>query len=353
MKIGFIGFGKSANRYHMPFIDLLKDEFKMIGYYDNGNTKFKMEYPTPAGFKSYDSLEELYESVDIVVINTPSKYHFEYTKQALLAGKNVICEKPITNNLQQLNELFEIANEKKLFLTPYQNRRFDSDFVAIINALKSEDIGKLIEIESIHSQFRIDNIYSNGNKYDGAVMGHAVHFVDQIVSVFGEPDDVKYDIVNQANEFLFESKNQNLEDYYDIKLIYGKMRIRLKFSRMTAKEQPRWVVNGTKGTIEKFGIDQQERDLKLGKFPIFTKNFGFESPNTDVKIYKVLSATEDQPIVEMKKIKAPIIGYEKFYKNVYEHILHNSERLVKEKEAKIVINILTTIVEQKKYEKII
>lgn len=350
LKIGFIGFGKSANRYHMPFIDLLKDQYEMIGFYTKGDQKFSMEYPTPKGFKGFETIEELFDNVDIVTINTPSKFHYEYTKQALLAGKNVICEKPITNNLDELYELYEIANEKGLFLSPYQNRRFDSDFLSMQKAMKEHDFGKLVEIETIHSQFRSDAVYSKGTKYDGAVMGHAVHFVDQIVSLFGEPEDIKYDIYNQGWSAL-SGETPDLDDYYDIKMIYDNFRVRVKFTRVAAKEQPRWILNGTKGTIERYSIDTQESFLKNKKFPKDTPEFG-KDEGIKTFYYEILESTEDQPLLRTHEIESEYEGYQEFYKRVHDSIVSGKDRLVTEHQAKVVINILTTIVEDRKYEKI-
>ncbi len=351
IKVGFIGFGKSANRYHMPFIDLLQDKFEMVGYFTKGDNNFKMEYKINNDLKSFNTIKDLFKNVDLVIINTPSKFHYEYTKESLLAGKNVICEKPITNSLEELNELYEIAKEKKLLLTPYQNRRFDTDFLTTIKAINTNEIGDVIEIETLHSQYRIDPMYSEGTIYDGAVMGHAVHFVDQIVSVFGEPENIVYDLCNSGWKAI-TGKDSKADDYYDIKLIYKNLRVRLKYSRLTAKQQPRWIVNGTKGTIETFEIDQQESYLKKGIFPIRSKEFGISTKNRTI-LYTVLDSNEDQPIIEKRFFETVNGGYQNFYINIFKAINKEEELLVTEKQAKVVINILTTIVEGRNYKKII
>ena len=48
--------------------------------------------------------------------------------KAFTGWKNVICDKPLVETLEQAEELVGIAQEKKLFFMPFQNRRFDSDF---------------------------------------------------------------------------------------------------------------------------------------------------------------------------------------------------------------------------------
>lgn len=70
--------------------------------------------------KAYGSYEEMVGNkdlrLDIVYIATPVKYHYEHIKLCLESGLNVLCEKPITSTLQQLNELIEIAKKNNCFL---------------------------------------------------------------------------------------------------------------------------------------------------------------------------------------------------------------------------------------------
>ena len=67
--------------------------------------------------KAYGSYEELLADpqVDIVYVATPARYHYEGIKSCLLAGKNVLAEKPLTINAAQAEELIVLAREKKLF----------------------------------------------------------------------------------------------------------------------------------------------------------------------------------------------------------------------------------------------
>lgn len=56
------------------------------------------------------------QNVDAVYIGTPHTFHYENAKAALQAGKHVLCEKPFTFDLSELDELIALAKEKKLFL---------------------------------------------------------------------------------------------------------------------------------------------------------------------------------------------------------------------------------------------
>ena len=71
------------------------------------------------------------DSIDLVVIVTPAFAHYDYAKELLSAGKNVLCDKPLVETLEQAKELVALAKEKNLFFMPFQNRRFDSDFLTV------------------------------------------------------------------------------------------------------------------------------------------------------------------------------------------------------------------------------
>ena len=68
--------------------------------------------------KAYGSYQEVFNdpNVDAVYIGTPHTLHYEDTKGALLGGKHVLCEKPFTFDMKELDELIAVAKEKKRFL---------------------------------------------------------------------------------------------------------------------------------------------------------------------------------------------------------------------------------------------
>lgn len=342
MKLGFIGFGKSVHRYHGPFVDQIED-LEVTGYYTRGTRQFEMPYPPFANLKQYSSIEELLDSdVDIIAVCSSSQTHFEFAKAALLAGKHVIIEKPMCNTLAEAKELYQIANARGLKLAPYQNRRYDSDFLDMKKAMLEFGIGDLIEIESNHTQYRTDGKDYQGTIYDGMVYGHAVHFVDQIVNLLGEPDNIIYDVDNLKAHYL--NGQGNIDEYYLIVMIYGKLRVRVRYNPLIVHEGYRFVINGLNATVRKIGIDQQERDLKQGIYPA-DLNFGNDCDDMITKVY-YQDGSEANCI-------APKVLYTQYYRDFLGSIKGQCNIPVSEQEALIVINILETIVNQKKFSKII
>ena len=105
-----VSFGMSGKVFHAPFI-ASNPNFKLVGSWERSSQNIEAAYP---GTKSYSSYEEILTdaSIDLVVVNSPNDSHYTYTKQALLAGKHVVCEKAFTITAAEAQELDDIAKQK-------------------------------------------------------------------------------------------------------------------------------------------------------------------------------------------------------------------------------------------------
>ena len=102
--------------------------------------------------RAYGSYEELYSdtNVDAVYICTPHRFHFEQIKACLLAGKAVLCEKPLTVNAEECRQLFAIAHENRVFLMEAMWTPFLPVYQQLENWLADDRIG---EIKMLQSSF--------------------------------------------------------------------------------------------------------------------------------------------------------------------------------------------------------
>ena len=113
LKVAYIGFGNSVCRYHLPYVEKRKD-FIDVKYIYRLETEINEEkeswYP---GIKFTSSINEIMDDPDVnlVVVNTPDRYHVEYTMQALDHGKHVLCEKPFAMTAKEAKDVFDYAKE--------------------------------------------------------------------------------------------------------------------------------------------------------------------------------------------------------------------------------------------------
>lgn len=127
VRIGIIGCGGIANGKHMPSLKKLPN-VEMVAFCDiivSKAEKAAKDYGAP-GAKVYENYKELLadKSIDVVHVCTPNRSHSFITVDALEAGKNVMCEKPMAINAVEAKKMVEAAKRtgKKLTIG-YQNRQ--------------------------------------------------------------------------------------------------------------------------------------------------------------------------------------------------------------------------------------
>lgn len=115
MKIGIIGVGGIGKFHFRTFLELEQNIVSILGSSKNSSEKTSKELYKKYGIysKPYSDLREMLktEDIDIVSICTPPNLHFYLSKKCLEGGKNVFCEKPFTENLEQAKELFILAKK--------------------------------------------------------------------------------------------------------------------------------------------------------------------------------------------------------------------------------------------------
>ena len=127
IRIGIIGCGGIANGKHMPALKKLED-VEMVAFCDliiERAEAAKRDYGTPDS-KTYVDYKELLEdkTIDVVHVCTPNRAHSFITVDALDAGKDVMCEKPMAINSAEAKKMLDAAERTgKLLTIGYQNRQ--------------------------------------------------------------------------------------------------------------------------------------------------------------------------------------------------------------------------------------
>lgn len=335
LTIAYIGNGKSANRYHLPFSRQIEG-IKVKTIYARSEPKWeKIE-----GVNYTSEIEDVLNDpeIQLVVLSVPSSVHYKLAKQCLGAGKNVLVEKPFTNTVEEAKELFELAKEKGLFVQAYQNRRFDSDFLTTQKVIESGKLGDILEVEMHFDYFRpeIPESVKEFSVNTSYLYGHACHTVDQVISYFGMPDRINYDV----RQLLGENR---MNDYFDLDMYYGVTKVSVKSSYFRIKTRPSFVVYGKKGMFVKQTKDRQEDDLKKFYMPD-NADFGMDSPEH----YGVLTYMDDEGIYHEEKVVSEKGDYSRFYQAVYDTLVNGKEKLVKDEETIRQIEILEEGIRQMK-----
>lgn len=314
VKAGLCAFGMSGKVFHAPF---LKEHpgFFISAVVERSKEESKEKYPEAT---IYSSVEDMLQNADVelVIINTPVQTHYEYAKKALEAGKNIVVEKPFTVNVEEAEELVRLAEEKGLFLSVYQNRRFDRDFQQVQNILNEGKLGNIKEAEIRFDRFRTtpsgkqhkENPDQTGS---GSLHDLGAHLVDQAVQYFGYPEKLFADVFSmKGSEFA--------NDYFEILLFYkNDLRVRLKSSVFTKEDHYAYKIHGDKGTFLQERTDNQEVELVAGAIPVYGKEWMQPLKEAD----GVLNYLNENSETERIFTSSEAGNYMDYYQQIYEHIV--------------------------------
>jgi len=331
--IALVGFGKSANRYHLPYLKL-RSQIKLKAVYDHRLRHHQdiQDELKQSGVNLTTNFDDILNDSEIQMlsITTPATTHYSLAKEALNHGKNVLVEKPFCETRAQAEEILKLARDKGLVAMPFQNRRFDSDYLALKKVLDVGYIGTPLSLESHMDHFRPSDQFINSEPINGQFYGLGIHTIDQIVALFGQPQQVYYDIRAQQNQ-------GNLDDYYETQLFYANFKATVSSSSLVATDYPSFRLNGTKGSFIKYGIDQQENDLKAGVMP-GESQFGLDAPAA----YGHLRYLNSNGDWISKDVITPIGDYGRVYDAMYATIIEQQTKLVTDQQLLLEMQILET-----------
>ena len=307
-----LSFGMSGKLFHAPFIQA-HPGFLLSSVWERSQQVAKEIYPN---IQSARSLDEILQnpSIELVVINTPTATHYDYARQAILSGKQVIVEKAFTTTVAEASALCQLANEKQVSLSVFQNRRWDSDFQTVQRVLHSGELGEIMEAEFHYDRFKEElspKLHKETPQLGaGVVYDLGPHLIDQALVCFGFPKQVFADIRNTR-------AGSRVDDYFEILLYYPNLRVRVKSGYYYREPIPAFTLYGKKGSFLKSRADVEENDL-LANIPLNSHQWGME-PDME----QGLLHTERNGTVIREKVVTEKGNYGGYYENIYQHIRNN------------------------------
>ena len=147
----------------------------------------------------FDSAKELIQSgeVDAVVIATPHWLHGELAIQALKAGLDVLCEKPLTVTVAEADEVLEAAGQSRGIFAVVHQKRFEPAYLYTKELLDSGELGSIYRCSMVESAWRSENYYRSSpwrgtwkGEGGGVLLNQAPHILDRYAWLCGMPETV-------------------------------------------------------------------------------------------------------------------------------------------------------------------
>ncbi len=146
MKVGILGAGRIAVILAETMNKMPEVECYGVASRDLEKAKaFANEHGFQHAFGSYEGMLAD-EKVELVYIATPHSHHYRHMKMCLEAGKHVLCEKSFTVNEKQAEEIFRIAEEKKLLVTEAIWTRYMPSRKIINDLLDEKVVGDVMKM---------------------------------------------------------------------------------------------------------------------------------------------------------------------------------------------------------------
>ncbi|HEX4652200.1 MAG TPA: Gfo/Idh/MocA family oxidoreductase [Granulicella sp.] len=321
IKVAVIGFGLAGRVFHAPFVSAVPG-LKLASIVQRKGDEAAKAYPEATILRSFE--EALASEAELIVVGTPNETHYTLAKQALEAGKHVVVDKPFAATGEEARTLVDLAAKKKRVLAPFQNRRWDGDFLTVRDVLAHGDLGRLVTFESHFDRFRPlprpNTWKESGNACNGLLFDLAPHLLDQALALFGAPEAITASVRKDRDA-------SDIEDAFDIVLHYPGLLAICRSSMLACDASPRFLLHGTKGSFKKYGLDPQEPALVAGgRVPRINETPGAKPDQwlTEKESHWGLLTVAPDPhepgIVVTRKIETRPGDYRLFYANVRDAI---------------------------------
>lgn len=347
-KLGVIGYGNMGS-WHCENVTERIENLDVGAVYDIDEAK--RASAKEKGFFVCETEEEFFASdVDVIVVATPNCFHKEHCIKAMRAGKNVISEKPVCLNCEELEEVIKVSEETGKLYTVHQNRRFDNDYAIIKNIINSDVLGKQFYLNSrLYGNRGFANagwksLYEAGG---GLLYDWGIHMIDQVLCLY--EDDTPVSVYAELQNVRME----NVDDVCRLTIVFKSgMKVQIIADLWCYVPEARWHLEGSDGSaiIDKW----LETDGKI----IRAKNQNINWEEGCVVTPNGLSTTMwPRASHDLEELPLPIPEkmprWEEFYENVIDVIEGKATQIVTHKQMRNDMKVLMAAFESAKNNKVV
>lgn len=355
IRTGVAGYGLGGRVFHAPFVSAVAP-LELTAIVQRSGDSAREAYPRVTLMRSFHDV--LASDVELVCISTPSNTHYALSKQALEAGKHVVCDKPVTVTSAEAEDLEQTANAKGVFLFPFQNRRWDGDFLTLRTLIEREQLGRTVTLDSRFDRYR--PVAKAGAWRDDAEGGGGLlydigpHLIDQTVALFGRPERVWADVRRDRDE------QGNTADAFDLHLWFTgsgghEITVRTGSTVLAVNPGPRYRLQGTRGSYVKFGLDPQEPAIVAGATVphMDSPEPWLDEPETAWGTLTVVPHPTEPSNIEHSRLRTERGDYREFYSNVADTILGKAEQAIPARAAFHVARVIELALESARAGRVI
>jgi scyllo-inositol 2-dehydrogenase (NADP+) len=268
LQVGLVGYGLGGSAFHAPLIAATPGLRLGAVVTRDADRRRDVErrYPGARVLPDVAALWAMAPALDLVVVSSPNATHVPYARAALEAGMHVVVDKPFAATAAEAREVGVLADRLKRLAIPFQNRRWDGDFLTVQRLLREDAFGTIHRFESRFERLRATakpgwTAAGAAERGEGIVLDIGSHLVDQALVLFGTATEVYAELDRRHPDVV-------VEDEAFISLVHANgVRSRLFMSAAAAQSGARMSVWGARAAYVKHGLDGQEAALRAGGIP--------------------------------------------------------------------------------------
>ncbi len=239
MRLGIIGTGRIANRF-VPENKVV-DKFEIVAVFNPHLASAKQFAEKWSIGLATNKWDKFCEQVDAVYVASPHGTHYEYAKNLLQADKHVLCEKPLCMSGKEAEELFALADERKLVLMEAVKTAYCPGFRELIRMVKNGVIGEVKDVEACFTKLTDPSGRElNSATYAGSFYEMGTYALLPAIKLLGKPKEVFFQTI--------QSGKKRADGFTKAHLVYEDA-FALAKTGLTVKSEGCLVVSGTKGYI--------------------------------------------------------------------------------------------------------
>jgi len=323
LKVGIAGQGRSGFDIHARWLREATDQYKIVAVADllperRGQAK------TEFGCRVYEDYKELIgdKDLDLFLNCLPSPLHPKGTIEALRAGHNVVCEKPLATKVADVDKMVAAARKARKLLAPFQNSRFYPFFRKTRELIASGKLGTILHVRLAWSGFsRRWDWQTRQDLWGGSLNNTGPHPMDHAVMLFGPKTPKVFAVMRSGENAAGDA------DDFTLVTLYGKGSPTVEVvlsSYMAYPQGDRLFVGGTRGCLAGGAKELKWKYFDPAKAPAFKLMKGW-SDNRQY-CWEPLPWVEEQWSCDVKDEFA--YNSEAFYDNIHDVMTGNGKLVV-------------------------
>lgn len=191
---GIIGAGRIATKFATDLNTLSDTNLYGIASRNFGKAKgFALEYHAEKAYGNYEDLV-LDPNIDAIYIATPHSFHKSHTLLCLKHKKPVLCEKPFSMSLEDVNAMIKASEENNTLLMEALWTAFLPHFQFVQEVLKTNHFGKMLRLEAdfgFHPHYDENSRLFDKSIGGGSLLDIGIYTVFAALSTLGKPNSIE------------------------------------------------------------------------------------------------------------------------------------------------------------------